>query len=198
MLTYDDGPGKRFTPKLLDLLAQHEARATFYLVGFRADDAPQLVERTIAAGHEIGNHGYWHRNAWRVLPWRSMRDVRDGFRALSKRSTRPMTYRPPFGNLTTWSWLTARSHHAPVYWWTCDGRDQSSSIPDPSVVVHEVTKAGGGVVLMHSHDSGEHREQYVLELTKQLLHAAGVNGWKVCTISALTGGGAHWKGEAAA
>ena len=109
-----------------------------------------------------------------------------------------MTYRPPFGNLTTWSWLAARRHDASVYWWTCDGRDQSSRLPQPEDVVDAVTRDGGGVVLMHSHDSGEHRERYVLELTERLLQAAAHHGWQVCTMSRLVGASEQWKGEAAA
>lgn len=197
-LTYDDGPGKHFTPKLLELLARHNAKATFYIVGFRADDAPALVEQMVRDGHELGNHGYWHRNAWRISPWQSVRDVRDGFAAVGKWWSGLMSYRPPFGNMTTWSWLAAQRHGASVHWWTCDAGDQNRSLPKPDDVAAEVERAGGAVVLMHNHDSGEAREQYVLDVTERLLAAATEHGWSVCTMSQLTRENVETRGAAAA
>jgi len=182
-LTYDDGPGKRLTPKLLDLLKQYNARATFFMVGFRMDDAPELVQRTLDDGHEIGSHGYWHKNAWRVNPLRAVKDVIDGFGATKRWSNDETVYRAPFGRLTTWTWLAARANRASLCWWTCDARDQMPKLPDPESIVHQVIDSGGAVVLMHSHDSGEHRERYVLELTERLLSTARDAGLTVCTMS---------------
>lgn len=197
-LTYDDGPGKRFTPALLDVLARHGARATFYFVGFRMDDATHLVERTMAEGHEIGNHGYWHRDAWRTLPWKCMRDVRDGFAAVRRWSHGPASYRPPFGRLSTWNWLSARRHDAPVCWWTSDARDQIGDLSSPGAIVDDVIRAGGAVVLMHSHDSGIDRECYILDLTERLLLAAREHGLTICSMSDVLNGSNGHKGEAAA
>ena len=197
-LTYDDGPGKRFTPKLLDLLARHCARATFYLVGFRIDDASHLVERTLAEGHEIGNHGYWHRNAFRLMPWSCMRDVRDGFTAVRRWNAGHPYYRPPFGRLTIWNWLSAQQHGAPVCWWTCDARDQIGDLSNPRAIVDNVIQSGGAVVLMHSHDSGLDREQYVLDLTERLILAAREHGLTICAMSDVLNGRNVQNGEAAA
>lgn len=182
-LTYDDGPGKRLSPKLLDLLAKYNARATFFMVGFRMDDAPHIVQRTLDDGHEIGNHGYWHKNAWRVGPLRAVKDVIEGFMAMKRWREDATPYRAPFGRLTTWTWLAARLNHATLCWWTCDAHDQRPKLPDPATVVKQVLQRGGAVVLMHSHDSGEAREQYVLDLTEQLLKAAREHKLTVCTMS---------------
>lgn len=57
-LSFDDGPHARFTPQVLEILEQHEARATFFLIGERVQRNPELVLRIRSAGHEIGNH-YW-------------------------------------------------------------------------------------------------------------------------------------------
>jgi peptidoglycan-N-acetylglucosamine deacetylase len=61
-LTFDDGPNATWTPKLLDVLRSHELHATFFLVGARAKAEPELVRRTVGAGHLIGNHSWDHRN----------------------------------------------------------------------------------------------------------------------------------------
>ena len=61
-LTFDDGPNPAWTPRLLDVLASHDVRATFFLLGSRAQAEPELVRRIAAAGHLIGNHSWSHPN----------------------------------------------------------------------------------------------------------------------------------------
>lgn len=59
-LTYDDGPNTAWTPKLLDLLAKHDVKATFFSIGHYAREQPELLREVAAAGHAIGNHTYSH------------------------------------------------------------------------------------------------------------------------------------------
>src|ERR1700678_327197 len=61
-LTFDDGPNPAWTPQLLDLLAEHDVRATFFMVGRFAQSEPGLVKRVVAGGHLIGNHSWSHPN----------------------------------------------------------------------------------------------------------------------------------------
>src|ERR1700677_3847379 len=61
-LTFDDGPTPACTPRLLDILAQHDVRATFFLIGGFAQQQPDLVRRIHSAGHLIGNHSWSHPN----------------------------------------------------------------------------------------------------------------------------------------
>src|ERR1700722_17126800 len=61
-LTFDDGPNAAWTPKLLEILASYEVRATFFLLGGQAKAEPELVRRMSAAGHVIGNHTWSHPN----------------------------------------------------------------------------------------------------------------------------------------
>ena len=59
-LTYDDGPNPPYTDRLLDVLAKHNVRATFFMIGNRIERHPETVNRVIAEGHQIGNHTYSH------------------------------------------------------------------------------------------------------------------------------------------
>lgn len=59
-LTFDDGPDPQRTPAVLDLLARQGVRATFFVVGARAEAHPELVRRMVAEGHVVGNHSYTH------------------------------------------------------------------------------------------------------------------------------------------
>lgn len=62
-LTFDDGPSKAVTPKVLDILKEEDVKATFFVIGKMVDTYPETVKRAYEEGHYIANHGYHHRNA---------------------------------------------------------------------------------------------------------------------------------------
>jgi peptidoglycan/xylan/chitin deacetylase (PgdA/CDA1 family) len=76
-LTFDDGPHPQETPRVLALLAQHRARATFFLIGREAEKNPGLVREILAAGHAVANHTYTHQSAlfWAYPPSRFAREI---------------------------------------------------------------------------------------------------------------------------
>ncbi len=59
-LTFDDGPSKDVTPQILDILKEHDVKATFFVLGARVDLYPEITKRTFEEGHYIANHGYTH------------------------------------------------------------------------------------------------------------------------------------------
>ncbi|MSP26859.1 MAG: polysaccharide deacetylase family protein [Myxococcales bacterium] len=97
--TFDDGPDPVFTPKVLDLLREHDAKATFFVVGKRADAHPDLVLRAIREGHTVGSHTYSHAHTFHF--WRAHRmasDVRRGIDSVVRITGRaPRWFRPPQG-----------------------------------------------------------------------------------------------------
>lgn len=66
-LIFDDGPNPYLTPRLLDVLNSKDVRANFFLIGMRAEQSPEIVQRIIKAGHEIGNHTYTHKRLPQLL-----------------------------------------------------------------------------------------------------------------------------------
>lgn len=62
-LTFDDGPSKKVTPQVLDILAEYDIGASFFLIGSKAEKYPEIVKREYEDGHFIGNHTYSHRNS---------------------------------------------------------------------------------------------------------------------------------------
>ena len=185
VLTYDDGPGPLMTPPLLQVLRKHGAKASFYLVGWRAERYPQTCDLMAAEGHDLGAHSHWHRNPWRTWPWTPVRDQHRGYETLKRWVPDAAPYRPPFGKLTTWTHRAARRSNRAVSFWTFDGLDTAAALPNAETIARDFVNAGGGVVLLHSHDRGAERQAYVLALTERLLAVAHAQGFRVCTMSEL-------------
>jgi peptidoglycan/xylan/chitin deacetylase (PgdA/CDA1 family) len=98
-LTFDDGPDPVDTPKLLDLLRDKNVKATFFVVGKRADQYPEIVRRAWAEGHLIANHTWSHRNLFCFLtPSRLRAEIDRGTESVRRIcGFRPRLFRSPVG-----------------------------------------------------------------------------------------------------
>jgi peptidoglycan-N-acetylglucosamine deacetylase len=97
-LTFDDGPNPAWTPRLLDELAGHGIKATFFLLGSRAEAEPELVRRIAAAGHLIGNHSWSHPNLALASGDRVLQELMRTSALIEDLIGAPVRFfRPPFG-----------------------------------------------------------------------------------------------------
>jgi peptidoglycan/xylan/chitin deacetylase (PgdA/CDA1 family) len=94
-ITFDDGPDPVFTPRVLDALGRHGAKATFFLVGRRARQRPDLVARIRAEGHEVANHTETHGRTLLQAAPRFEQELLDGEESLGLSAARPKLFRPP-------------------------------------------------------------------------------------------------------
>ncbi|HEV1993074.1 MAG TPA: polysaccharide deacetylase family protein [Candidatus Acidoferrum sp.] len=102
-ITFDDGPNPSITPKLLDLLDRHNARATFFLIGCYVRECPELVKETVARGHLVGNHTETHPNLFRLTRREIRIELRLCHDAISNAlGSPPKWFRPPFGMRNPW------------------------------------------------------------------------------------------------
>lgn len=118
-LTFDDGPNPAITPKLLELLDRHKARATFFVIGKHARECPDLLKETAARGHVIGNHTDAHPNLFWLKPDRITIELRCcNFSIIAATGAPPKWFRPPFGFRNPWVVPVARELNQRVVMWT--------------------------------------------------------------------------------
>ena len=119
ILTFDDGPLPETTPRILDILARECIRATFFMVGKRAEAHPDIVARVRAAGHSIGSHSYTHRNLAKIPYEEATADIQRGYEAVEKagfgsNADRPRLFRFPDYKSTPGLTTFIRSRHATI------------------------------------------------------------------------------------
>lgn len=117
-LTFDDGPNPAWTPRLLELLARNDIKATFFLVGKFASEESVLVRYIANGGHAIGNHSWTHPNLARTSAAKVRDELRNTKDALEQIAERPVTlFRPPYGGRRPFVLRTAREMGmTPVMW----------------------------------------------------------------------------------
>ncbi|MER7888810.1 bifunctional polysaccharide deacetylase/glycosyltransferase family 2 protein [Micromonospora sp. NPDC094482] len=191
-LTFDDGPDPRWTPQVLDALRRHHAHATFFVVGARVNEHPELVRRILAEGHEIGSHTFTHADLASQPGWRRDLELSLTRKAIAGATGREVTLlRPPFSSLP--SELTgpgyealhdaAGSGHLAVL---ADRDTRDWERPGAAQIVKAATppRGRGAVVLMH--DGGGDRDQTVAALDRLLPELTG-QGYRFTTVSAGIG-----------
>jgi len=155
-LTFDDGPDPATTPGVLEALAEHRVRATFFVLGERAERHPELISRLVEAGHEVALHGHRHRHPWLRTPGALVRDLERGYRVLTELIGRPPRFfRPPHGG---WTWpLLARVLAlglVPVQWEVEAGDWQAGATPERVAAKVLGRVLPGSVVVMHDAGPG--------------------------------------------
>ncbi len=149
-LTFDDGPTE-FTPKFLDLLKEHEIKATFFCIGKQIEKYPETFQRIIAEGHTIGNHTFSHSNSTGFLSTLKMMAEIESCDEVMKNVGNIQTnlYRPPFG-VTNPSIAKAikRTHKTSIGW---NVRSLDTIIDDEKKIYRRVTKGlkKGSIILLH-------------------------------------------------
>ncbi|HKF92181.1 MAG TPA: polysaccharide deacetylase family protein [Acidimicrobiia bacterium] len=152
-LTFDDGPGT-VTPAILTILRDRGARATFNVLGARVRHGAPLVRRAVADGHELGVHGWRHRDLSRdpVRAWAEISRASATIRAVS--GVVPRVFRPPLGATSHLLALAARAAGLVTVTWDVDPRDFSEPGAE---TIRERVAAGvrpGSIVLLHDDRPG--------------------------------------------
>ncbi|MGI9086595.1 MAG: polysaccharide deacetylase family protein [Chthoniobacterales bacterium] len=150
-MTFDDGPSPVLTPKLLDLLAEHHMKATFFVIGQNAAEHPEILQRAVREGHEIGNHSWSHPNLAKMSDEAVRRELQKTDDVIKQAiGARPKLMRPPYGSLTLRqrSWIHQEFGYRIIIW-DVDPLDWKR--PGPSVVTHRIVSEArpGSIILSH-------------------------------------------------
>ena len=189
-LTYDDGPNDPHTLRLLEVLARHGAKATFFVVGKYVRQRPDIVREIVKAGHTVGNHTFTHP----LLIFKSTAEIRkelsDCRAALQDTiGQHSNLFRPPFGGRRPATLRTARELGMQPIMWNITGYDWNA--PPAAVIEQKVSRRvrGGNVVLLHDGGHiamGADRSQTVLA-TDHLLARYQVEGYEFVSVPQMIG-----------
>lgn len=168
-LTFDDGPDAEHTAQLLDLLARHDAKATFFLLGRDALQSPELVMRILAEGHAIGNHSMTHPRMKSIGTREQWAEVDRADAVLARFDGLPRhLFRPPNGRLTASMVMACLWRRQPLVLWTIDSLDYK--LEPAEVVRHLLDRqpGAGDVILFHDDGPGAgHALEVLLPIWKQ-------------------------------
>lgn len=182
-LTIDDGPDPRFTPQILELLAEHHAHATFFLVGESVEQYPQLAREEVAAGHELGNHTMTHPYFDKISYSEAREEIAHAQDAIAQTTgAHPVFVRAPRGATTKASRAAMEdSGLTPAGWSVCIEHHDS---PTPEAMAHRVLAQvkPGSIILMHD---GRLDRTRSIEALRILLTDLDKEGYTVTTLSTL-------------
>ncbi len=177
-LTFDDGPSGKFTRALLDGLYDRGVQATFLLCGYRMKEYPDITQRICDEGHEIGYHGYSHKNM-KALSRRTIAGEIMDTDALLPEGCTAQFLRPPGGCCSDAVRQVAEARQLAILGWSVDPRDWATS--DSAAIERSVLKniSDGDIVLLHDMTASSVRA--ALDIIDSLLE----ENFEIVTVSEL-------------
>ncbi len=189
-LTYDDGPNDPHTLRLLEVLARHNVKATFFLIGRYVKQRPDIARELVRAGHVVGNHTFSHPNLIFASARETAIQLRDCERALTDAvGEHSRLFRAPFGGRRPATLKIARALDLEPVMWNVTGWDWKGKPADyiARKMIQQIR--GGDVILLHdgSHQSfGADRSETVIA-TDRLIARYKSEGYEFVTVPEMMG-----------
>ncbi len=183
-LTFDDGPDPRWTPQILDMLAQARMHATFFAIGESVQREPALMRAVAAAGHAVGNHTFSHRHPWLMRSRAARAQVRDGAKALSDvLGNEPAFFRPPHGRARPCMIDEAQLHGERMVMWDRSAIDWGWLGTAPRIAARLNRVRAGDIVLMHDGQNIHNRPDQLLQVLPGFLRELERRGLRSSSLS---------------
>jgi len=185
-ITFDDGPDPVVTPKVLELLKRYEARATFFAIGKKVSQAPELLQEIHDRGHVVGNHSFSHHQLFGFFSSRKVQREIEATNDIIDQviGRKPLLFRPPFGVSNPLIARAVSTADMNVIGWNIRSLDTVQSSPEKVLARIIKRLRPGSVVLLH--DNLPH----VPEILEGILLHANRHGIKcvdVCTLFEIKG-----------
>lgn len=163
-LTFDDGPDKRYTTDILDILKDKGVKATFFVVGQQVAKNPEVLQRIVDEGHAIGNHTYNHKDLSKLTKQQIIEEVKTGDAVIKKAvGFTPIMFRAPYGAVSDTLKDLLKANNRELVGWNIDTRDWAgTSASDIRKMIKKEAKPNG-IILMHSF-GGKHIKNTVQAL----------------------------------
>lgn len=184
-LTFDDGPDESKTPAILDLLKQYDAKATFFVVGSRVENLPDIVKREREEGHDVGNHTFHHPSFQHISRNKALSEMDQGQASIVQATgLGTHLFRPPGGSYTdTLVKLSKEKGQQMILWsWQQDTLDWRR--PGVHHIASKVLRnaRNGDIVLMHDY---VHNSTQTVDALKIILPELKKRGFTFVTVSEL-------------
>ncbi len=179
-ITFDDGLFATQTPQILEILQQHNARATFFALGRYVQNNPDVARQVLAAGHELGSHAWFHENQTKLNTAQRMENftrVADAFTEAV--GTAPYLFRAPYGAVDDAIKQEINAQNMISVLWSVDTEDwRAKSADEVYNSVAGVVKDGDIILL---HENGKH----TIKALPRILTYLNEQGYQVVTVSEL-------------
>ncbi|MDQ0199401.1 polysaccharide deacetylase family protein [Neobacillus ginsengisoli] len=188
-LTFDDGPHPVFTPQILDKLAKHDAKATFFVAGNKVIRFPDILKQEVKEGHEIANHTFRHIYGKNITSAKLTSELEETDKIIQKIiGFKPSLYRPVGGFYNDLIINTAiKNGKEVVLWsWYQDSRDWAN--PPVSQICNNITKGvkPGNIILFHDWHGSEFTQTcQTVKALDTILDFLDKNGYKCVTVTEL-------------
>jgi len=189
-LTFDDGPDPSFTPRVLDTLAKHDARGTFFLIAERAARAPEVVRDMVARGHEIGSHSWSHPSLWLCGPRRTAAEIDRAQDALTDLTgTAPRFFRPPWGMVNAAMFPLLRARGLRPVFWSIQPEALRPALADAQAAYVVRRAHAGGIVDLHDAEGTAGAPARLLDALPPMIEGLRALGYDFTTVGDLLGPG---------
>lgn len=178
-LTFDDGPDPEWTEKILDVLKEENVKATFYLLGERAAEYPEITKRIVDEGHEVGSHFMTHKSLVTLKDDEVENEFYDSmFNIYHATGEVPTSVRPPYGAINK---KIADIIDYPIVEWSVDTNDWSARAPGQIVDTVKQYSSDGSIVLLHSiHETSYKSVRDIIKFLKS-------NNYNMITVEEMFG-----------
>ena len=157
-LTFDDGPTPKITNQVLDLLAEFEAKATFFCIGNNVAKHPELFARIKDEGHSVGNHTYDHVKGWKHSSSRYIENTEKAATLINSK-----LFRPPYGRITPGQTKGLKALGYQLVMWDVLSYDWDAALPKEQVLLNCTQSAKKGSIIVF-HDSEKAAKNMLLSL----------------------------------